>query len=93
MASEPEVEVEEAIAPSRIPRPVEGGTEHLGSLGRFIDDLMGDSRLRARIDAESEPLFLREDEMPQDPPPSEPPTPVPAGTDTESRGKTRRVSR
>jgi hypothetical protein len=86
MASEAKIDEEEAAFATRIPRPVDGGTEHLESLGRFVDDLMGDSRLRARIDAESEALFLSQDEMPQDPPPSEPPPPVPGGTDTESRG-------
>ena len=85
MASEAKLDEEAALA-SRIPRPVDGGIEYLESLGRFVDDLMGDSRRRKRARADLEPFLLREDEMPEDPPPSEPPPPVPGGTDTESRG-------
>ena len=87
MASEAKVDEEDVAPAARIPRPVEGGTEYLESLGRFVDDLMGDSRRRERARLELEPLLLREDEMPQDPPPSQPPPPVPGGTDEESRGK------
>jgi hypothetical protein len=78
----------------KVARPVEGGTEHLEGLGRFIDDLLGDSRLRARTRAELEPSLLKEEEMPDDPAPSEPPPPVPEGTEDVTRGgqpgKTRR---
>ena len=31
---------------AKLPRPVPGGTDHLESLGRFIDNLMGDARMR-----------------------------------------------
>jgi hypothetical protein len=87
MASEPKSdERDDVVFSSRIPRPVEGGTEHLESLGRFVDNLMGDSRLRARVQAELEPLLMPEDEMPEDPPPSEPPPPVPDGTEEIIRG-------
>jgi hypothetical protein len=72
-------ELDATVRPVGIPRPVEGGTTHFASLGRFIDNLLGDARLRARVDAELEPRLLREDEMPEDPPPSEPPPPVPSG--------------
>lgn len=61
MASEAKVEEEEASFATRIPRPVEGGIEYLESLGRFVDDLMGDSGLRARVRTELEPLLLRGD--------------------------------
>ena len=64
-----------------IPLPVEDGTEHIESLGPFIDDLFGDSRLRHSIDRELAPQFLRKDEMPDDPPPLDPPLPVPDGDD------------
>jgi len=82
MAVKPQTdEQEESAFATRIPRPVEGGIEYLDSLGRFVDDLLGDSRLRARVQAELEPLLMRDDEMPEDPPPSEPPPPVPGGTE------------
>jgi hypothetical protein len=86
MASEPQVEEVEDLAPSRAPQPVEGGTEHLESLGRLVDNLMGVSRLRERIRRESEGLFLRDDEMPDDPPPTEAPPPVPGGTEDVTKG-------
>ena len=79
MASEPQIDELERVTPSRAPQPVEGGTEYLGSLGRFIDDLMGDSRLHKRLRGESEGLFLSDDEMPEDPPLVEAPPPVPDG--------------
>lgn len=88
MASEPKTNDQgDTVLATRSPRAVEGGTEHLESLGRFVDDLMGDSRLRARIRTESEPLVLREDEMPEDPPASEPPPPVPGGTEDVTKGR------
>ena len=88
MASEAQTNDQgDTLSATRIPRAVEGGAEHLESLGRFVDDLMGDSRLRERMRTESEPLMLPEDEMPEDPPPSEPPPPVPGGTEDLTRGR------
>lgn len=86
MASEPRIDEQVEGESTRIPRPVEGGTEDLDGLGKFIDDLLGDSRLRARTRAELEPFRMKEDEMPDDPPPSEPPPPVPDGTEDITRG-------
>ncbi|MGH9197735.1 MAG: hypothetical protein ACRD1T_18580 [Acidimicrobiia bacterium] len=60
-----------------LPPPVPGGTWHVESLGRWIDNLLGDARIRRRVEAELRPHFLREDEMPDDPPPAETPPPVP----------------
>jgi hypothetical protein len=59
---------------------------HLESLGRWVDDLLGDARTRRLVDEGLEPMLLGEDEMPTDPPPSEPPPPVPDGTGTSTRG-------
>ena len=70
----------------RIPRPVPGGTMHLESLGRFIDNLLGDHRVRRDVAQEQELHLLQAAEMPPDPPPSEPPPPVPDGTGTSTRG-------
>jgi hypothetical protein len=81
MASDLSVDELEDPLPSRAPQPVEGGTEHLESLGRFVDDLMGDSKLHRRLRRESEGLFLRDDEMPDDPPPTEAPPAVLGGTE------------
>ena len=80
MATESKIDEIEEIPPSRAPQPVEGGIEYIGSLGRFIDGLMGDSRLHESLRRESEGLFLRDDEMPDDPPITEAPPPVPGGT-------------
>jgi hypothetical protein len=83
MGTDPQVdEFEDDVAPSRLPRPVEGGIEYVGGLGRFIDDLMGDSRTRRRVAEGLEPLLLREDETPPDTPASEAPPPVPGGIET-----------
>jgi hypothetical protein len=56
-----------------LPPPVPGGTEYYESLGKWIDNLLGDERIRRRVDAELRPHYLREDEMPDDPPPEEAP--------------------
>ena len=86
MATEPTIDERLESEPARIPRRVEDGTEYLEGLGRFIDDLFGDSRLRARTRAELEPFLMKEEEMPEDPAPSEPPPPVPGGTEDFTRG-------
>lgn len=86
MASEPQIGERDESQISRIPPPVEGGTEFLGSLGRFIDDLFGDSRRRRRVNRELAPLLLRSDELPEDPAPSDPPPPVPDGNEDVTRG-------
>jgi len=39
---------------AKLPRPVPGGTEHIESLGHFIDNLMGDARMRKAVDRELE---------------------------------------
>jgi len=76
---------EEASSPAasdtRVPPPVEGGIEHLESLGRVIDNLMGDALMRRNVRRRLEPHFLKDHEMPEDPPPSEAPPPVADGLD------------
>src|SRR5688572_9848970 len=70
----------------RIPPPVPGGTMYVESLGRWVDKLMGDERIHREAQEELAPHYLREDETPKDPPPSEPLPPVPDGTGTSTRG-------
>ncbi len=70
----------------RIPRPVPGGTEHIESLGHFIDNIMGDARMRKAVERELERLYLKDDEAPQDPPPVELPEPVPGGSEEFTEG-------
>lgn len=74
------------VSVERVPPPVFDGTAYLESLGRFVDDFLGDARIRRKVADELEALMLRENEMPPDPPPSEPPPPVPDGTGTSTRG-------
>lgn len=69
-----------------IPPPVPGGTGEVESLGRWIDNLLGDARIGRRVEAKLRPHYLREDELPDDPPAEEPPPPVPDGTGTSTRG-------
>jgi hypothetical protein len=84
---EAEEYVEERDIPrSRIPRPVPGGTGHIESLGRWIDNLLGDARIQRRAEKQLETLLLSKEEMPPDPEPVEPPPPVPDGTGTSTRG-------
>jgi len=75
----PHVEIE-----TKLPRPVPDGTDHPKGLGRWIDDLLGDTRIRKHVAAEMDALVLRDEEMPEDPPP--PPPPVPDGTEPFTRG-------
>lgn len=79
-------QIEMLPAETKAPPPVDGGTEYIESLGRFVDDLMGDSRMRERTRRELEPFYLRDEEMPEDPPPVEPPPPVPGVTEDITRG-------
>jgi hypothetical protein len=68
-----------------IPPPVEDGTDELESLGTFIDNLLGAGRDHRAVLATMESLIDRDHE-PKDPPPVEAPSPVPDGTETETRG-------
>lgn len=70
----------------RIPPPVRGGTSYVESLGRWVDNLLGDERMHRAVQRELAPSYLGEKEAPPDPPPSEPPPPVPDGTVTSTRG-------
>lgn len=81
--SEFESETEDKI---RLPRPVPGGNEAIESLGRFIDNLMGDARMHRAAKRELEPLLLKEEEMEPDPEPLDLPEPVPGGTEETTRG-------
>lgn len=42
-----------------LPLPIEGGTGTYASRGRFIDRLMGDTKIRARARKDVEALVLR----------------------------------
>lgn len=85
MRAEDEIEAE-PIPSDRLPRSVPGGTGYIESLGRWIDNLLGDARDRRKTEEALEPFTLSEDEMPPDPEPVEPPPPVPGGTGTSTRG-------
>lgn len=83
----------------RVRPPVEGGTESTQSLGKFVDNLLGDRRAARKGREAALALTVRvEDESPQDespsdqeepladPDPVDPPPPVEDGTDDERRG-------
>jgi len=86
MAEQENLEFDNMESKTKLPRPVPGGTEHIESLGRFIDNLMGDARIRKAVERELEPLYLKKDEAPEDPPPLELPEPVPGGTEGFTEG-------
>ena len=71
---------------TRLPPPVPDGEFDLESLGRWIDNLMGAARDRRAADAALNPFQLRDEEVPEDPPPVEMPPPVPEGEDVMTRG-------
>lgn len=95
MATDP---IEKAKSPRELLRPpVPGGTGHVQILGRWIDDLMGHSKI-VRQAEQKMAEFLSEvnnshdgsDEPAPEPLPDPPlielPPPVPDGTGTEERG-------
>jgi len=95
MATEP-IE-QENLGPSELLRPpVKGGTGHMESLGRWIDDLMGHSKIQRQVKREMDEFrhMLNEtsEGSPQqaptplpDPPATKAPKPVPGGTGTETK--------
>jgi hypothetical protein len=72
-----------------LPPPRPNGAVHYESLGRFIDNLMGDARIRRRAREKLEPILLRPEEMPPDPPPPLPPYTVYAEPSIEREGRAR----
>jgi hypothetical protein len=76
--------VEPVSEDTRVPPPVAGGTGYHESLGRWVDDLFGDRRQREAAAHRLESMLS--DEIPDDPPPSEAPAPVPGGTEPVTRG-------
>lgn len=77
MATEPIEQVNSA--PKELLRPpVEGGTGHIQSLGRWIDDLMGHSKIEKEVKEEIARFIAavnsQPDDEPQEPPAPDPPT-------------------
>lgn len=76
--------------------PVEGGTGYVESLGSWIDNLMGDRRIRkdasARVAAHVDEINRQHGRgdsgkpLSSSSPPTQPPPPVPGGTGTETKG-------
>ena len=71
---------------TKAPPAVKGGTEYIESLGRWIDNLMGDERARGAADRALESLTMSADDGPEDPPPSYPAPPVQGGTEVITKG-------
>lgn len=82
-----QVQAAEATQRTRIPRPVEGGSYDVESLGSIVDRLMGDRRVRERA-AETVRILIAEDEPSEEPTeaPVEVPPPVPGGSEPITRG-------
>jgi hypothetical protein len=77
-----EVEPEERF----LPPPLPDGSEHLESLGRWVDNLFGDARIHRAVDQELDRITLTDQDVPEDPPPAEPPAPLPDGSEVITRG-------
>lgn len=87
MATDPKVEPQaEKSGRTLIPPPVPDGEDHLESLGRFVDNLLGDARAQAAAD-QKVARIVDKAEAPDDPPPVEIPEPVPEGEETFTEGK------
>ena len=86
MARAVEADTHSEYPRAKIPRPVKGGTDSVQSLGRLIDNLLGDARDEAAADRKLEPMLLPEEEMPPDPPPAEIPDPLPRGDEEITKG-------
>jgi hypothetical protein len=86
MATEKAVPISDEGGTVKIPPPVDGGTEYLESLGRWVDNLMGDARERRAAGRRLEPITMSDDDAPEDPPPAEIPSSVPGGTEVITRG-------
>jgi hypothetical protein len=78
----PEAEPEQ----QKLPAPVPDGTTYFESLGTLVDNVMGDARRRRKSDRELAPLWGREDDAPDDPPPADLPDPVPDGSEPLTKG-------
>lgn len=96
MATQPKP-TEQPVERELVRPPVPGGTGEVESLGRFIDNLMGDARMSRAVDHEISrwvaEVNSKPSEKPQDsrkplpdPAPARPPEPVPGGTGQEGRG-------
>ena len=80
------VELDEDRSRTKIPPPITGATYTVQSLGRWVDRLMGDDRVRREAAAALAPLLAGETEMGPDPEPAQIPEPVPGGTEPIARG-------
>ena len=81
------VDLDEGHTLTKLPRPLPGGSYTVESLGRWIDRLMGDGRIRREAALRLEPLLVDETEMDPDPEPAQIPEPVPEGTEPISSGE------
>jgi len=84
MATRPKTKATPNESQALAPPPVAGGTEHRESLGRWVDDLMGDRRIHETVSADLRDVLS--ENVPDDPPPSQAPPPVPGGTEPVTRG-------
>lgn len=89
MATDPKVEPQVGEHKRMmIPPPVPDGEDHLESLGRFVDNLLGNARVWAAADRNLARIVGKA-EAPDDPPPVEIPEPVPEGDETFTEGQDR----
>lgn len=71
---------------AKIPRPYPRGSYSIQSMGRWVDQLMGDGKARAVAAEQVEPFLMDRDESLADPEPAEIPEPVPGGSEPITRG-------
>ena len=70
-----------------IPRPLEGGSYSVESMGRFVDRLLGHERAVREAAEHLEPLLARQGDLPEDPEQVQIPEPIPGGSEPITRGE------
>jgi hypothetical protein len=86
MAKTANTETTHPVAPS-LPPPVDGGTDHIESLGGWVDRVLGDRRIRRRVHSDHIGFVMRTEDAPDDPEPAHAPEPVPDGTEIITKGE------
>ena len=71
----------------KLPPPYPDADYFHESLGRFVDRLMGHERDAKKAEAALAPLFMKEEDMPDDPAPVEILEPIPNADEEVTRGR------
>ncbi len=76
----------EELREVKLPRPLEGASYSVESLGRFVDGLFGHERAAREAAKHLEPFLMRPEDMPADPAPAQIPERIPGGEWADHEG-------